>query len=62
MKDLAVCEEIINDALSGCFTVRYHTDTNTRRFKVHGYFDEYNEAEEFAQQLRKQFKGESPFA
>ena len=43
----AVCEEIVDGILTNVYTIRDSKDTNPDRFMVHGYFDTYNEAKQY---------------
>lgn len=49
-----VCEEIINDKPSRCYTIRVESDCCPSRFIKLGTFDTYEEAEEFEHQLWEQ--------
>ena len=52
----AVCEEIFDNILNGCYTIRTAQDTNPNRFMVHGYFDTYEEAYNFIKTLKEKGK------
>lgn len=51
MKRYAVCEEIINGKLSGCYSIRMSFDTSPTRFIVIKTFDSYEEADDFIHYL-----------
>lgn len=52
-KEHCVCEEKINGKWSGLYSIRVNTDCNPLRFRIIESFDTFEEADEFARNLRE---------
>ncbi len=52
MKKFLVCEEIINDKPSKCYSIRVNTDACPSRFIIKGEADSYKEALELRNKIK----------
>lgn len=57
MREYVVCEEIINDVPSGCYSVRINADCAISRFIVVQDFDTFEEADEYLLELISEKQG-----